>query len=106
MLGVLDPTPMREKLEWHLRSLEHADALGPSATEFYASIYSNVARSYLHLGDHQQSASYYRLALEHTEALGDSDYSLSVRDSISRGLTSLEAACGEPELPGPIDPLP
>jgi tetratricopeptide (TPR) repeat protein len=100
MLGLLDPTPMTEKLEWHLRSLRHADALGPAYKSFYASIYSNLGRSYLHLGDSKRASTCYWKAWAHADVLGDSDYARGVRDSIRRGLEQLGETPPQPAEAG------
>lgn len=96
MLGVLDPTPMTEKLEWHLRSLRHADALGPAHRSFYPSIYSNMGRSYLNLGDRKRASASYWKAWEYTDGLDDSDYARDVRDSIRQGLEHLGERLPQP----------
>lgn len=90
MLGVSEPMPLDEKLQWHLVSLERANRLpdGQAAT-FYASIFSNLGYIYAHSDRSNEAVESYLLARQHTDALNDDAYGQNLRTQIEWALGQL-----------------
>jgi hypothetical protein len=85
-LGLLD-LPLREKVVWHLRSIEQADAAGSDESKgWYASAYQNLGHCYHLLGEDGLSVDCYRKAEVHSRVLEDNEYGRGVREAIRRGL--------------------
>ena len=77
---------VEERIEWHLRSEEHAQALPPSQShEWFASIYLNLAFNYEIL-----ALDLYRRAGEYAATLPDDEYGRQVRNKLAEGIGRLE----------------
>jgi hypothetical protein len=77
---------VEERIQWHLRSLEHAEAVPPSQPqESFASIYLNLAFNYEIL-----ALDFYRRAGECVETLPDDDYGRLIREKLAEGIARLE----------------
>ena len=77
---------VEERIEWHLKSEEHARALPPSQShEWFASIYLNLAFNYEIL-----ALDLYRRAGEYAATLPDDEYGRQVRNKLAEGIGRLE----------------
>lgn len=82
--GVSDT--VEERIQWHLRSEEHAKAVPPGQPqESFASIYLNLAFNYEIL-----ALDYYRRAGECVATLPDDEYGRLLREKLAEGITRLE----------------
>ena len=77
---------VEERIQWHLRSEEHAKALPQGQSdEWFASIYLNLAFNYEIL-----ALDLYRRAGDHAATLPDDEYGRLVRSKLAEGLARLE----------------
>lgn len=77
---------VEERIQWHLRSEEHARALPPSQSqEWFASIYLNLAFNYEIL-----ALDLYRRAGVYAATLPDDEYGRQVGKRVAEGIARLE----------------
>jgi len=73
------------QLDWHLRSLRAANAVGDERTRaFYPSLYANLGDVYLRLGDRAQAREFIVRARESEQVLPDDGYGRMIRSLIAR----------------------
>jgi tetratricopeptide (TPR) repeat protein len=77
----------RETLRWNQLSLERAEKAEPEKVRsFYPSLYLNLGKSQEDLGQRDEAARFYELALAQVGTLPPGPYGDAVRDAIQRGL--------------------
>ena len=82
---------VEERIEWHSKSVEHAQALPPSQSrEMFTSLYINLAFNHEIL-----ALELYRRAGEHAATLPDDEYGRQVRGKLAEGIARLEIV-GQP----------
>lgn len=91
MAGVAEEDP-QSKLQWNLNALRQAEAAGshPVVVEFYPSLYSNLAYSYVLLEDRREALRYIELAASRLTDLRPGPYADRVRASVETQLSRLQ----------------
>ena len=92
-MAAIAETDPRQKLRWNVDALREADAAGghPLVATFYPSLYSNLAFSYVQLGDNAEALRYMELAASRLGDLEPGPYGDRVRSTVETQLTALRS---------------
>ncbi|MES2690498.1 MAG: rRNA adenine methyltransferase [Bacteroidota bacterium] len=77
---------VRQKLNWDVLALKHAECSEEDVKGFFPSLYLNIAKGYEDLGEKEHALHHYHLALGCVEQMGDDGYAKMIRAGIEAGI--------------------